>query len=48
MRSENLVLRGEEGAAGGQDYYTPNELHSQRLAQELKAAASTAEHSLRC
>jgi hypothetical protein len=47
LKSENLALRGEEGAAGGHDYFTPNELHSQRLAQELKAAASTAEHSLR-
>ncbi|XP_044270067.1 uncharacterized ENTR1 family protein [Tribolium madens] len=47
LKSENLALRGEEGAAGGHDYYTPNEMHSQRLAQELKAAASTAEHSLR-
>lgn len=47
MKSENRALRGDEGAAGGHDYYTSNELHSQRLAQELKAAASTAEHSLR-
>lgn len=47
LRSENQRLRGEDGAAGGHDYFAPNELHSHRLAQELKAAASTAEHSLR-
>ncbi|KAJ3661463.1 hypothetical protein Zmor_005858 [Zophobas morio] len=48
LKSENSTLKGEEGAAGGgSDTNTPNELHAQRLAQELKAAASTAEHSLR-
>lgn len=44
---ENDTLRGYEGAAGGPSCVPPNELHSQRLAQELRAAASTAEHSLR-
>ncbi|KAG5867688.1 hypothetical protein JTB14_016480 [Gonioctena quinquepunctata] len=44
---ENRTLRGDE-AAGGQGYYgSSNELQSHRLAQELRSAASTAEHSLR-
>nr|XP_023013666.1 serologically defined colon cancer antigen 3 homolog [Leptinotarsa decemlineata] len=47
LKAENRTLRGDE-AAGGQGYYNPsNELHSYRLAQELRGAASTAEHSLR-
>lgn len=47
LQKENGALRGEEGAAGGPNLVPPNEVHSQRLAQELRAAASTAEHSLR-
>ncbi|XP_018563515.1 serologically defined colon cancer antigen 3 homolog isoform X2 [Anoplophora glabripennis] len=47
LKLENQNLRGDE-AAGGQGYYNPvNELHSHRLAQELRNAASSAEHSLR-
>ncbi|KAJ8944331.1 hypothetical protein NQ318_016138 [Aromia moschata] len=46
LKLENQSLRGEE-AAGGQGYYNPPELQSHRLAQELRNAASTAEHSLR-
>nr|CAI5817132.1 unnamed protein product [Callosobruchus analis] len=47
LKLENQSLRGGE-ATGGQGYYNPtNEFHSQRLAQDLRIAASTAEHSLR-
>ncbi|KAJ8911418.1 hypothetical protein NQ315_005951 [Exocentrus adspersus] len=47
LKLENQNLRGDE-AAGGQGYYNSvNELHSYRLAQELRNAASSAEHSLR-
>ncbi|CAH0546465.1 unnamed protein product [Brassicogethes aeneus] len=48
LKRENQSLRGEE-AAGGYDYNTgsSNGLHNRRLAQELRTAASTAEHSLR-
>lgn len=47
LQKENNTLRGEEGAAGGANFVPTSEVHSQRLAQELRAAASTAEHSLR-
>ncbi|XP_056636338.1 endosome-associated-trafficking regulator 1 [Diorhabda sublineata] len=46
-RAENQSLKGEE-AAGGHGYYnSSNQLHYIQLAQELRTAASTAEHSLR-
>lgn len=46
-KAENHSLRGEE-AAGGHGYYnSSNQLHFIRLSQELRTAASTAEHSLR-
>lgn len=47
LKKENSALRAEEGAAGGANFVPTSEVHSQRLAQELRAAASTAEHSLR-
>ncbi|CAH1155630.1 unnamed protein product [Phaedon cochleariae] len=46
LKVENQSLKGDE-AAGGHGLYASNELHSHRLAHELRAAASTAEHSLR-
>ncbi|KAJ8975711.1 hypothetical protein NQ317_018985 [Molorchus minor] len=46
LKLENQSLRGEE-AAGGHGYYSPPEMQSLRLAQELRSAASSAEHSLR-
>lgn len=46
MKAENLAWGCMEGASGGPPSQTlPN--HSQRLAQELRNAASTAESSLR-
>uniref|UniRef100_A0A6P7GH38 Endosome-associated-trafficking regulator 1 n=1 Tax=Diabrotica virgifera virgifera TaxID=50390 RepID=A0A6P7GH38_DIAVI len=44
VKSENQILRGE-GAAGG--YNTSNQVQFNRLAQELRNAAGSAEHSLR-
>lgn len=48
LEFENKMLRGEE-AAGGFDYNPApsSDIHSQRLANELRTAANTAEHSLR-
>lgn len=47
LKRENVRLLCEEGASGGPSITAPNELQSQRFAQELRTAASTAEHSLR-
>lgn len=48
LKQENLVLRGEHGASGGPSMSaSSNETHTQRLAQELRSSATTAEHSLR-
>ncbi|KAF2904700.1 hypothetical protein ILUMI_01482 [Ignelater luminosus] len=48
LKQENLVLRGEHGASGGPSMSSSSsESHTQRLAQELRSSASTAEHSLR-
>ncbi|XP_072397159.1 uncharacterized protein [Diabrotica undecimpunctata] len=44
VKAENQTLRGE-GAAGG--YNTSNQVQFNRLAQELRNAAGSAEHSLR-
>ncbi|CAG9838791.1 unnamed protein product [Diabrotica balteata] len=44
VKTENQTLRGE-GAAGG--YNTSNQVQFNRLAQELRNAAGSAEHSLR-
>ncbi|XP_044766965.1 uncharacterized protein LOC123322940 [Coccinella septempunctata] len=45
LKAENLAWGCMEGATGGPPNQTPN--HSQRLAQELRNAASSAEASLR-
>lgn len=48
LQTENQALReGDSGAAGGGGDDPPLEMQAQRLAQELRLAASTAEHSLR-
>ncbi|KAI4472102.1 endosome-associated trafficking regulator 1 [Holotrichia oblita] len=48
LKCENQELRGEEGAAGGGPTYRfPSQRQTQRLASDLRSAASTAEHSLR-
>lgn len=50
LKMENRNLRSEDGATGGgrdDGYYRSNDLHSQRLAKDLRGAANNAEHSLR-
>ncbi|XP_066140963.1 endosome-associated-trafficking regulator 1 [Euwallacea fornicatus] len=47
LQAENEVLQEGYGAAVGGAGEPPLELQAQRLGQELRAAASTAEHSLR-
>ncbi|XP_017780329.1 PREDICTED: serologically defined colon cancer antigen 3 homolog [Nicrophorus vespilloides] len=47
LRRENRLLRGDDGASGGPSMNLPNEIQSQRVAQELRTAATTAEQSLR-
>lgn len=48
LQRENRALRGEEGAAGGPSFGPSNiDVQSHMFAQELRTAASSAEHSLR-
>lgn len=47
LKLENSSLRGEEAAGGHVFYNSPNEVQNHRLANELRTAANTAEHSLR-